>query len=96
MRAGCAAGAVVLGLALRCAPIGELWAEATALARLLAEKAPLSMRLAKRRLQDAGVTDLATVLRLETDAILACMDTEDWHEGVRAFAEKRKPVYRGV
>ena len=88
--------AVAMGLALRCRPVGELWAEATALARLLAEKAPLSLRFAKRRLQDAGVTDLGTVLQLETDAILHCMDTEDWHEGVRAFAEKRKPVYRGV
>ena len=70
--------------------------EATAFAGVLAEKAPLSMRFAKARLQHSGALGLETVLQLETDAILHCMDTEDWHEGVRAFSEKRKPVYRGV
>jgi enoyl-CoA hydratase/carnithine racemase len=32
---------------------------------------------------------------LHDEAIFSCMDTEDWHEGVRSFAEKRKPDYRG-
>ncbi|MBN1772239.1 MAG: enoyl-CoA hydratase/isomerase family protein [Deltaproteobacteria bacterium] len=88
--------AVALGLAVRCFPVARLMDEALAFARILAEKAPLSMRFAKRRLQQWPVPDLGTVLQLETDAILHCMDTEDWHEGVRAFAEKRKPGFRGV
>lgn len=88
--------AVELGLALRCFPTAQLMDEARALARQLAEQAPLSLRFAKRRLQQWPVPDLGTVLQLETDAILHCMDTEDWQEGVRAFAEKRKPEYRGV
>ena len=64
-------------------------------AQTMAEKAPLSMRHAKRRLQQSTALDLETVLHLEAEAILACMDTEDWHEGIRAFNEKRKPQYRG-
>lgn len=88
--------AVALGLAMRCFPVARLFEEALALARSLAERAPLSMRFAKQRLQQWPAPDLATVLQLETDAILHCMDTEDWHEGVRAFGEKRKPEFRGV
>jgi 1,4-dihydroxy-2-naphthoyl-CoA synthase len=35
------------------------------------------------------------VVYLEAEAILTCMDTEDWHEGIRSFNEKRKPEYKG-
>lgn len=87
--------AVEMGLATKCFPIESLWEESIKLAKTLSEKAPVSMQLAKRHLQGASSLDLGTVLDLETDAILSCMDTEDWHEGVKAFAEKRKPVYRG-
>ena len=38
---------------------------------------------------------METVLLAESEAILACMNTEDWHEGIRSFGEKRKPVFRG-
>jgi enoyl-CoA hydratase/carnithine racemase len=35
------------------------------------------------------------VLRAEAAALEACMATEDWREGVRAFEEKREPRYTG-
>lgn len=89
------AAAVELGLALRAVPRERLLAEALALAGELAARAPLSMRLAKRLLHDGHRLDLATALERETEAILACMDTEDWHEGVRAFAERRRPRFQG-
>ena len=84
-----------MGLALRCFPLDRLMDEAMAFASTLAEKAPLSMRLAKKHLQQSAALDLETILRLEAEAILSCMETNDWHEGVRAFNEKRKPVYKG-
>jgi enoyl-CoA hydratase len=87
--------AVALGLALRSFPVARLLDEALAFAGTLAEKAPVSMRFAKQRLQQSPALDLETVLRLEAEAILACMETADWHEGVRAFAERRKPAFRG-
>ncbi len=87
--------AAACGLALGSYPAGELMQEALALAASLAEKGPLSLRLAKEHLWKSSERNLETALHMETDAILACMDTEDWAEGVAAFAEKRKPVYRG-
>ena len=87
--------AMSLGLALECFSPQNLINKAKEFAGNLGEKAPFSLTLAKRRLQQSSTLDLRTVLQLEAEAILACMDTEDWHEGVRAFNEKRKPQYKG-
>ncbi len=87
--------AVSMGLAYKNCPIGELMDESLAFAEALAEKAPISMRFAKKRLQNSVTLDIETALDLETEAILSCMDTEDWHEGIKAFGEKRKPKYQG-
>ena len=84
-----------LGLALRCAPLARLGAESAAFAATLAARAPLSLRLAKRQLQAPGSRDLETALAEEAEGILACMETEDWREGIRAFAGRRPPVFRG-
>lgn len=89
------AEAVEMGLALESCPVGELMERAMALATTLAQRAPFSLSLAKRRLQQPSTLDLESVLHLEAEAILACMDTEDWHEGIRSFAERRKPVFEG-
>ncbi len=87
--------AVELGLALERCPVKDLMPKVMECAATIAEKAPQSTALAKKLLQQAHHHDLETVLRLETDAILSCMDTEDWQEGLDAFAQKRKPVFRG-
>jgi len=87
--------AVELGLALRCCKIEELLGETKAFAKALSERAPVSMGLAKKRLQQSQALDIETVVHLEAEAILTCMDTEDWHEGIRSFNEKRKPEYKG-
>jgi len=87
--------AVSQGLALKSFPVEKLVSETMAFARKLSEKAPFSMELAKKRLHQPPGLDIETVLSLETEAILACMDTEDWHEGISSFNEKRKPVYKG-
>jgi len=86
---------VSLGIALQCFPVDRLFDEAMAFAKNLSEKAPISMRLAKKRLQNSFGLDIETVLHLEADAILSCMDSEDWHEGIRAFNEKRKSEFKG-
>jgi enoyl-CoA hydratase len=87
--------AAAIGLALRAVPLDGLLGEAMALAESIAAKAPRSIALAKKRLAQPHTLDLETVLQLETDAILSCMDTEDWHEGIRAFNEKRAPRFQG-
>jgi enoyl-CoA hydratase len=90
-----ARAAVECGLAYKAVPLDRLLDEALELAVALAARAPVSMGFAKRILQKGPHWDLETVLLAEAEAILACMTTEDWHEGIRAFAEKRQPVYRG-
>ena len=87
--------AVELGLALRCYKIEDLLEETKTFAKALAERAPVSMGLAKKRLQQSPALDIETVVHLEAEAILTCMDTEDWHEGIRSFNERRKPEYKG-
>jgi len=87
--------AVQIGLALQACPVVELLPQATALAEKLAGRAPLSMAFAKDQIQKAPGRDLETVLLVEAEAILGCMGTEDWHEGIRSFSEKRPPVFKG-
>lgn len=87
--------AVELGLAIDTLPVEQLLDQALLFAGELSQHAPLSMTFAKSRLQESASLDMKTVLALETEAILTCMDTEDWHEGIKAFMEKRKPIYKG-
>jgi enoyl-CoA hydratase len=88
--------AVALGIALKSVPVNALFTCTLELARRLAEKAPFSLKLAKERLQQSRLLDIENILKRETEAILSCMTTEDWHEGVRAFMEKRTPTYKGI
>ena len=90
------AAAVDLGIALYSYPIATLMDNVMEFAAAIARKGPIPIAMAKKHLQRSALLDLETVLQLETDAILACMDTEDWLEGVNSFAQKRNPVYRGI
>lgn len=63
-------------------------------ALLVASKAPFSMRFAKKHLNDMH-QDYNSRLITEIDALRTCMLTQDWQEGVDAFAEKRNPVFTG-
>ena len=87
--------AVGLGLALRCFPLKNLMPETITFAKLLSDRAPVSMTYAKKRLQQSFNLDIKTVLRFEAEAILSCMETQDWLEGIHSFDEKRTPVYKG-
>lgn len=87
--------AVDMGLALRSYPVETLLEETKTFAGLLSEKAPYSLQLAKKWLHESPGNEMESVVLQEAEAILSCMATEDWHEGVRAFQEKRKPVYQG-
>ncbi|AUG41002.1 2,3-dehydroadipyl-CoA hydratase [Pseudomonas chlororaphis] len=65
------------------------------LARLIASKAPLALRLAKEALLKALDTDLASGLRFERHAFTVLAGTRDREEGIRAFQEKRRPSFTG-
>ena len=65
------------------------------LAHIIAANAPISIRQAKRAIGLGVETDLKTGLAIEVEAYNRCVPTEDRHEGVRAFNEKRAPVFTG-
>lgn len=87
--------ATKIGLSLETCSVDELLNTAITFASKLSEKAPISMRLVKKQLHEANIKSIKEVLNTETNAILECMETEDWHEGINAFNSKRKPAYKG-
>lgn len=87
--------AVDFGLALRSYPQKELLPAAIDFGKELARRAPVSLVFAKELIQLSQQRDLYTVLMAEAEAILACMNTEDWKEGIASFQEKRQPVFKG-
>jgi enoyl-CoA hydratase len=87
--------AVSMGLASRSFPVETFRASTLGFAETLAARAPIALALAKRQFNAGIARDYDTALVAEREAVLACMMTDDWSEGVRAFAERRKPVYAG-
>ncbi len=69
--------------------------EALATAAKIAANAPLAVRQAKKSIHYGLQTDLLTGYRFEIEAYNQLVGTEDRHEGVRAFNEKRKPRFQG-
>lgn len=77
-----------------CEP-GEVMARAMDTARTIAGNAPLSVRQIKKSVRFGMQMELRTAYRFEVEAYNHLIETEDRHEGVRAFNEKRKPVFKG-
>lgn len=76
-------------------PAGELEAKTMELAGKIAEKAPVALRLIKEAVKFSSRSNLDEGLRREVDLFALCFSTEDKEEGVSAFLEKRKPVFKG-
>jgi enoyl-CoA hydratase/carnithine racemase len=81
------------GLLSRLVPDEEVQAEALALARRIAQGAPLANRFHKRALQ--RLRGELPITPEEVEASHAYPYTEDFREATRAFLEKRRPVFRG-
>jgi enoyl-CoA hydratase len=73
----------------------ELMPSTLAIARRIAENAPLSVRQAKHSIHQGLQMDINTALLFEIEAYQRMVKSEDRVEGVRAFNEKRKPVFKG-
>jgi enoyl-CoA hydratase len=87
--------AEALGLITKVVPVEAVLDEALALAREIATKPPVAVRLAKEAVLKAFDTTLEGGLDYERKAFYLLFATEDRTEGINAFLEKRKPVFRG-
>jgi 2-(1,2-epoxy-1,2-dihydrophenyl)acetyl-CoA isomerase len=90
-----AAHAEAIGLVGRVVEPERLADETYDFARRLADGPPVAQGFTKQGLHRALEHDLATMIAWEADAQATCSHTADAHEGVHAFLERRKPVFRG-
>jgi enoyl-CoA hydratase/carnithine racemase len=84
-----------IGLIEYAVPSAQLMEKALEIAGQIAANAPIAVRQAKLAVNRGLDVDLATGLRLEQMAYEVTIPTKDRLEGLQAFKEKRKPVYKG-
>lgn len=85
-----------LGLVNRIAADDDVVGAAVALAAEVAEGGPIALAAAKAAIQQGMELGLDEALELEYQQYQRTLHTADRLEGLAAFREKRKPVYRGV
>lgn len=91
-----AATAERYGLVHKVVPADELLALAEKIARKIASRGPVAVRLATEAIVDGAGMDLDDGMRLEQDLFGLVFSSEDMREGTQAFLAKRKPEFRGV
>ena len=84
-----------LGLVNKVVPAEMTIEVAKRMARQLAEKAPLALRMAKEAVLHAFESPLAEGLASERKSFYFLFSSEDQKEGMHAFLEKRKGVFKG-
>ena len=84
-----------IGLVTEVLPQAELMPRAKALARLLGSRAPIAFAAGRDAVLRSTETDLLNGIDYERKLYALCMATEDNREGLRAYAEKRPPDYKG-
>ncbi len=87
--------ALELGIVNAVVSLAELKATTMNWARKLIAKPAFSLRMAKEAVNAAWSSSLEKGLQIETHGWAMCYGTEDQKEGMTAFIEKRKPVYKG-
>lgn len=84
-----------LGIVEACVPADKLMAAAMEIASEIAAKSPIAIRLAKHALNTIEELSLRDGYRFEQTMTGQLSGTEDSREAMRAFVEKRKPVFKG-
>lgn len=84
-----------IGLVNKVVPAGQVLDEAKKMAAVIAEMAPISIKLTKLAVNSGMQEDLNSALDLEAGCTAQAFTTEDKKEGMSAFLEKRKAVFKG-
>lgn len=84
-----------IGLINKVVPQEILMKEALELAQTIKANAPLAISGAKQAINIGYETDIQTGFILERQIQYGLYTSKDWQEGLAAFHEKRKPLYRG-
>ena len=90
-----AAEAARLGIVNQVVAPEELESTTLQLAERLRAAPPIALAAAKHAVYMSQAAELEEMLRYETEAQLRCFESEDGHEGVHAFLEKREPKFTG-
>jgi enoyl-CoA hydratase len=84
-----------LGVLVACVPRDRLMPEARQIAAVIAEKSPLAIQYAKQSMTVCEQMPQRDGYRFEQGLTVKLSKTEDTREAQKAFAEKRKPVFKG-
>ena len=85
-----------LGFVTAVVPQGQALAEAKKWAAQILECSPMSIRATKQAaMRGLGAADVAQAYRMQYEAVAEMQTSEDYVEGPKAFAEKRKPNWKG-
>ena len=90
-----ASEALRLGIVNQVVAPEDLEATTLELAQRLRVAPPIALAAAKHAVYLSQASELDEMLRYETEAQLRCFDSDDGHEGVQAFLEKREPRFTG-
>ncbi len=87
--------ALKIGLVNHVVAPDKLLEQGLHLARLVAAKAPIAVKMSKHLVQRGQDLDLANANAMEADVFGLLCATEDRREGMAAFLEKRQPAFAG-
>jgi 2-(1,2-epoxy-1,2-dihydrophenyl)acetyl-CoA isomerase len=84
-----------LGMVNKVVPPEELESATMRLAERLRAAPPIALAAAKHAVYMSQAAELEEMLRYETEVQMRCFESDDCHEGVQAFLEKREPKFTG-